>query len=159
MSEIPIHASVAVVVERDGRYLMTLEDRGLPGGPVWYFPAGALERGESLAAAARREALQETGYLVEPQRVIRIDHGTFPKLPELHWWRFAVAARVLDARPSQAPEPDVLAVEWVTLDEIPERPLRAADALQLALHASAADGLDVGAAVLSSDGALEGFIA
>lgn len=159
MTGIPIHATVVVVVEHAGRYLMALEERGGPDGPVWYFPSGALSRGETLAEAARRETLEETGYLVEPLRVIRIEHGTFPAIPELFWWRFIVSARLVGDEPRSSTGAGVVAVEWLELDAIPGQNLRASDALQLALSASAAGGLDIGAVVLSPQGTLEGFIA
>ena len=51
--------TVAVIVERAGRYLMVEEDRG---GPFSLFnqPAGHLERGERLIAAAEREVAAAT---------------------------------------------------------------------------------------------------
>ncbi|KAA0016251.1 NUDIX hydrolase [Salinicola corii] len=55
--------TVAVVVERAGRYLMVEEDRG---GPFSLFnqPAGHLERGERLIAAAEREVREESAWQV-----------------------------------------------------------------------------------------------
>lgn len=55
--------TVAVVVERAGRYLMVEEDRG---GPFSLFnqPAGHLERGERLISAAEREVREESAWQV-----------------------------------------------------------------------------------------------
>jgi ADP-ribose pyrophosphatase YjhB (NUDIX family) len=138
---------------------MMLEERGLPGGPVWYFPAGALEAGETLSAAVRRETREETGYAVEPLRVVRIDHGVFPAAPELFWWRYVVVARLLTGEPDGQPEPGVVAIDWVPRSDISGRRLRADDASELAARACDGGGLDVDALVLSPDGTLDGFIA
>lgn len=54
--------TVAVVVPRDGRLLM-VEER-VRGALVLNQPAGHLEAGESLVAAAARETLEETGWEV-----------------------------------------------------------------------------------------------
>ena len=55
--------TVAVIVERAGRYLMVEEDRG---GPFSLFnqPAGHLERGERLIAAAEREVREESAWQI-----------------------------------------------------------------------------------------------
>ncbi|WFF42449.1 NUDIX hydrolase [Salinicola endophyticus] len=55
--------TVAVVVERAGRYLMVEEDRGGPFS-LYNQPAGHLERGERLVAAAEREVREEAAWQV-----------------------------------------------------------------------------------------------
>jgi 8-oxo-dGTP pyrophosphatase MutT (NUDIX family) len=52
------NVTVAAVVERDGRFLLVEErtERGL----MFNQPAGHLEAGESIVAAAIRETLEET---------------------------------------------------------------------------------------------------
>jgi 8-oxo-dGTP pyrophosphatase MutT (NUDIX family) len=155
--ELPISASVVVVVENDGRFLLIEEERGKPQGRVWYFPAGALEVGESLAAAARREVLEETGYTVEPGELIQIDHGRFGSYPDLPWWRLAIAARLTGAEPVVRLDEDVVAVDWLTLDEIAQRTLRCGDAVDLALRCQSGAGLPLAACRLAPDGRLAGF--
>lgn len=56
--------TVAAVIERGGRFLLVQERT--PVGLKLNQPAGHLERGESLAAACTREALEETGYEFAP---------------------------------------------------------------------------------------------
>ncbi|MCV6604568.1 MAG: NUDIX domain-containing protein, partial [Porticoccaceae bacterium] len=55
-----IHLTVATVVERNGKYLCVSEYDG--DRLVINQPAGHVEPGEELTAAARREALEETGW-------------------------------------------------------------------------------------------------
>ncbi len=58
------NATVATVVERDGRFLMVEELDRDTGFVVVNQPAGHLEAGETLLEAARREVLEETGWQV-----------------------------------------------------------------------------------------------
>ena len=55
------HVTVAVVVEREGRFLMVEERCKQSGKMVFNQPAGHLEAGETLQQAALREAREETG--------------------------------------------------------------------------------------------------
>lgn len=57
------HATVAVVVP-DGDYFLVVKEES-EGAIVLNQPAGHIEENESVFEAARREALEETGYRVE----------------------------------------------------------------------------------------------
>ena len=59
---------VNVVVVRDDKVLLTLRS----DLPVWCLPGGAIEDGESLTEAAKREALEETGAEVEISRIVGV---------------------------------------------------------------------------------------
>ncbi len=56
--------TVAAVIERDGAFLMVEEHT--EGGLRLSQPAGHLEPGESIVAAAIRETLEETGHQLQP---------------------------------------------------------------------------------------------
>mmetsp|Transcript_23732 Transcript_23732/g.55341 ORF Transcript_23732/g.55341 Transcript_23732/m.55341 type:complete len:389 (-) Transcript_23732:60-1226(-) len=57
---------------RDGRFLLVNEPAGICGGkPLYWLPAGRVDRGESLAEAACRECLEEAGIAV---RVVGVLH-------------------------------------------------------------------------------------
>lgn len=64
------HVTVAAVIERDGRFLLVEEEA--EGAIVLNQPAGHLDEGESLAEAAAREALEETGWPFRPTGVVGI---------------------------------------------------------------------------------------
>lgn len=67
MSELPKHSvSVsAVVIDDDGQVLVAQRrDNG-----KWQLPGGVLELDESIYQGVRREVLEETGVLVEPERL------------------------------------------------------------------------------------------
>ena len=72
------HLTVACVVERDGRYLMVEERDKASGELVFNQPAGHLEPGETLAAAALRETLEETGWRIELSGVLGMALYTVP---------------------------------------------------------------------------------
>ncbi len=65
-----IDVTVAAVIEREGRFLL-VEER-VAGHLVLNQPAGHLEPGESLTAAAVRETLEETGHRFEPREVVGV---------------------------------------------------------------------------------------
>ena len=64
------HATVATVVEKNGKYLMVNEYRS----NRWVFnqPAGHIESGEGIVEAAIRETLEETGWQIAPRAVAGI---------------------------------------------------------------------------------------
>jgi 8-oxo-dGTP diphosphatase len=61
------YVGVGCIVERDGKILLVREHRGL-----WSTPGGHLDFGESPAACAAREALEETGVVVSNVRFVAI---------------------------------------------------------------------------------------
>ena len=67
-----IHVTVAAIIESGGRFLLVEEQ--IDGRIVLNQPAGHLDPGESLPAAAARETLEETGYTFEPSHLVGIYH-------------------------------------------------------------------------------------
>ena len=67
--------AVAVIVENDqGQILMEQVARYPTQTTSWELPAGRIEDGESILAAAQREVLEETGYETSEHRQIYIYH-------------------------------------------------------------------------------------
>jgi len=109
------HVTVACVVARGERYLMVEEE--VAGRLVYNQPAGHLDDHESLAVAALRETLEETGWTVELQHLIGV-----------HQWRstehgdavirFSFAARAVSHDPDRALDNDIRRALWLTRDEI-----------------------------------------
>jgi 8-oxo-dGTP diphosphatase len=72
--EFPAHPLVgvgAVIVDDDGRVLLVRRARP-PLLGHWSLPGGLLELGETLVDGVRREVVEETGLIVEPQAIVEV---------------------------------------------------------------------------------------
>lgn len=107
------HVTVATVVAHDDRFLMVEEI--VQGRRVLNQPAGHLEPGESLPAAALRETLEETGWHVELRHFLGVSQWTSGTL---HFLRFAFAASALRHEPDRALDEGIVAALWLRRDEI-----------------------------------------
>ena len=116
---IPTWFFVLVVVRQDDRFLLVHERKH---GQQWYFPAGRVEPGESLAAAACRETWEEAGMRVQLDGVLRVEHQLVPGGARV---RVLYTARPLDdAPPKQQPDEESLGAAWVRLEDLAHLPLR-----------------------------------
>jgi ADP-ribose pyrophosphatase YjhB (NUDIX family) len=66
--------AAAVLVARDGRVLLVRRSIE-PARGLWSLPAGFVDADEDPRAAARREALEETGLEVEPGHLLEVYSG------------------------------------------------------------------------------------
>ena len=110
-------ATVAAVVERNGRFLFVEESIG--GRRVLNQPAGHLDPDESLLAACRREVLEETAHRFEPTALVGIYRWHYaPK--DVTFLRFCFRGRIegVEDRPL---DPQIAALHWLTRDELVAR--------------------------------------
>jgi len=103
------HVTVATVVVDDGRVLM-VEER-IDGVRVLNQPAGHLEPGESLAQAALRETLEETGWEVELTAFVGCYQWTAPD--GTAFLRFCFAARPVRQVPGRALDAGIEQALWL----------------------------------------------
>nr|WP_163502432.1 NUDIX domain-containing protein [Halomonas socia] len=106
--------TVATVVERAGRYLLVEEDRG---GPFTLFnqPAGHLEPDERLLEAAEREVREETAWRVGITDYLGLYVYHAPDGVTFHSHGYVGMAL---AHLGNELDRDVLAIHWLTFDEI-----------------------------------------
>jgi len=95
------YLAVSAAILRDGRLLIVRRARN-PARDLYTFPGGAVESGESLAAAAIREVHEETSISIEPvalaghrEVIARDAHG----MVERHFVILCFAARWLKGEP------------------------------------------------------------
>ncbi|MGI9253123.1 MAG: NUDIX hydrolase [Thermomicrobiales bacterium] len=105
--------AVAVVIERDGQFLLGLRGPGVRAPGKWSFPAGYVERGEVVEVAAIREAREETGLTVELGSLLALISA--PGEPVV-LAVFPAASFTGDPTPND----DLLELGWFTPDSLPE---------------------------------------
>ncbi|MAB98592.1 MAG: NUDIX hydrolase [Pseudomonadaceae bacterium] len=115
------HITVATVVEDQGRFLLVEEHA--EGRQVFNQPAGHLEANETLAQAALRETLEETGWDVELTAVIGIYLYTAPS-NGVTYQRICFAAKPLAQRPNHSLDDGIIGPQWLTRDELAAQPQR-----------------------------------
>lgn len=128
MQPIPTWWLALVVVRSAGRYLLVRERKF---GQTWYLPAGRVDPGEDVRAAARRETLEETGIEVELDGLLAVEHLPAPQgeAARLRFW-FTAHPRDPAAQPKSQPDEESLEARWVGVKELADYPLRAPEARQ-----------------------------
>ena len=109
---------VGAIILNRGRILMAQRGKD-PLKGWWSLPGGALETGEALADAVRREVREETGLEVRPlrvfeifERIMRDERGA----PEYHYVLIDYICRISGGE--LRPGDDVSRVEWVRRSEL-----------------------------------------
>ena len=113
----PIIGVGALIFHR-GRILMAQRGKE-PLKGWWSLPGGALEVGESLEFAVRREIREETGLEIEPLRVFEIFERIMRDAsgaPEYHYVLIDYVCRVTGG--TLCAGDDVCRVEWRKLEEL-----------------------------------------
>jgi len=108
-------ATVATIVARDDALLFVEE--GTADGLRLNQPAGHLESGETLVAAAVRETLEETGWRVAPTALVGIYKWRSPASGET-FIRFAFAADALAREPLRPLDEGIVRAFWMPYAEI-----------------------------------------
>lgn len=117
---IPTYAFALVVVRLGHRFLLVHERKH---SQLWFLPAGRVDPGESLVAAAHRETLEEAGIPIDITGILRIEH-TAQLDGSARLRVFFLAHPRDDTPPKQQPDAESLGAAWITLDELPRYPLR-----------------------------------
>ena len=113
----PLVGVGALIFDR-GRILMAQRGKE-PLKGWWSLPGGALETGESLDHAVRREVLEETGLVVEPVRVFEIFERIMRDASgavEYHYVLIDYVCRVTGGE--RRAGDDVCRVEWMRPSEL-----------------------------------------
>jgi 8-oxo-dGTP pyrophosphatase MutT (NUDIX family) len=107
--------TVATVVERDGLFLLVEEETRT--GRKLNQPAGHVEAGESLPAAAARETLEETGWRVIPISLVGIYRWATPDTGATYI-RFSFAGDAQEHDALRTLDTGIVRALWLSYEEI-----------------------------------------
>lgn len=110
-----LHITAATVVERDGRFLFVEEESC--GRVVINQPAGHVENGESLMAAAVRETFEETGWRVTVDALVSLYRWQHEQTGQT-FFRAAFCARAIDCAEDHVLDDGILRTLWLTPEEL-----------------------------------------
>jgi 8-oxo-dGTP pyrophosphatase MutT (NUDIX family) len=111
--------TVAAIAQRGGRFLLVEEHTR--EGLRLNNPAGHLEAGESLVDAVVRETLEETGCLLRPDGLVGVYLARMVRpatQEDVTYLRFAFCGTLEGPDPGHVPEPGIVAVHWLTIEEV-----------------------------------------
>jgi len=74
----PVDVAVGILVDGQGRFLLTSRPPGKVYAGFWEFPGGKLEPGETVEQALRRELQEEIGVTIGEAPVWRIEVFDYP---------------------------------------------------------------------------------
>ncbi|MFQ6371101.1 NUDIX hydrolase [Shewanella sp. YIC-542] len=111
------NVTVACVIEAENRFLLVEE--WIDGEQKFNQPAGHLEAGETLSHACAREVHEETGLIITPQHLLRIDQ--FSASPALAFLRFTFGCQLSCCQASMPQDSAISATHWLSYDEICQR--------------------------------------
>jgi ADP-ribose pyrophosphatase YjhB (NUDIX family) len=107
---------VRAVITNDGKVLMVREK--LEG--KWTLPGGWADVGVSLTEAVAKEVREESGFVVEPRRILAVQDRSrhnFPPIPE-HTWKIFVECTIIESGVPDELETD--GVGFFRFEELPE---------------------------------------
>ena len=81
-----VDVAVGVLIDGQGRFLLTSRPEGKVYAGYWEFPGGKLEAGESVEQALRRELFEELGITIGEARPWQVEMVDYPHaLVRLHF--------------------------------------------------------------------------
>jgi 8-oxo-dGTP diphosphatase len=99
----PVDVAVGVLIDGDGRFLMTSRPVGKVYADHWEFPGGKLESGETVAQALRRELNEELGIDIGQAHPWQVEMVDYPHaLVRLHFCKVYEWAGEFEMREGQA---------------------------------------------------------
>ena len=111
---------VAAIIERDGRFLVTLRPDGTHLAGHWEFPGGKVHESETHVEALRREVFEELDCVVDVGELAHsVTHAYPEKTVQLFFYRCALNGE---------PKPIVgQQMQWVRKSELSQLPFPEAD--------------------------------
>lgn len=108
-----VRVVAGVVIKQDGKYLLIQENHPDPKVyGLWNFPAGRVEKGDTIEETAIKEAKEESGYDVKLVRKIDIFHEN-TEVPVKHAFEAKIVGGEL-----KWPKEEILDAKWFSLEEL-----------------------------------------
>ena len=105
----PVDVAVGVLIDAEGRFLLTSRPEGKVYAGYWEFPGGKLEAGESVEQALRRELHEEIGITIGAAQPWKIEMVDYPHaLVRLHFCKVRDWSGAFEMRERQS-------MAWQTL--------------------------------------------
>ncbi len=99
----PVDVAVGVLIDGEGRFLMTSRPTGKVYADHWEFPGGKLEVGETVTEALRRELNEELGIDIGEAHPWQVEMVDYPHaLVRLHFCKVYEWAGEFEMREGQA---------------------------------------------------------
>jgi len=74
----PVEVAVGVLIDAEGRFLLTSRPPGKVYAGYWEFPGGKVEAGETVEQALRRELQEEIGVTIGPAEPWKVELFDYP---------------------------------------------------------------------------------
>jgi len=110
----PVDVAVGVLIDAEGRFLLTSRPEGKVYAGYWEFPGGKLEAGETVEQALRRELHEEIGITIGAAHPWKIELMDYPHARvRLHFCKVYEWTGEFEMRERQAMAWQTLPVEVV----------------------------------------------
>ncbi|HEY0798866.1 MAG TPA: NUDIX hydrolase [Candidatus Baltobacteraceae bacterium] len=108
------------MLEREGSVLLVASQYPNQAAPLWHLPGGRPRRGELLSDALAREFVEETGLVIEIERLLYVSES-FERIGNVHVVSatFAVRAQGTPQRPMD--DAHVVDLAWVARKDVSQR--------------------------------------
>lgn len=113
------HATVAAIVEKDGRFLVVEEMN--EGRAVFNQPAGHIDEDEKVLDAVIRETLEETRWKVKPVELLGI-YINKAKFNNVTYYRFCYICEPIEEVVSAVLDKGIIGAHWLTIEELRAQP-------------------------------------
>jgi 8-oxo-dGTP diphosphatase len=99
----PVEVAVGVLIDPEGRFLLTSRPEGKVYAGYWEFPGGKLEAGETVEQALRRELQEELGITIAAAAPWKVEVMDYPHARvRLHFCKVVEWSGALQMREQQA---------------------------------------------------------
>ena len=96
--------------------------QGSHGAGEWCFPGGSVEFGETAVKAAKREAKEEAGLIVDELEIISVsDERRYIKTDNKHYVVIGFKAKHVEGEPKLMEPNKFKDWQWFSIDKLPEK--------------------------------------